>query len=84
MNQSVAGAASEAHLKYYRPAGSTKRAKGGSFSTAFAVFDGRIIIAVNDVANHIPAHCSTAFIGGPAGLNPGCDSRRIRLPYAGL
>jgi len=55
MNLPVAGTASEAHLKYYRPAGSTKRAKGGSSSTAFAVFDGRIIIAVNDVANHIPA-----------------------------
>jgi hypothetical protein len=55
MNQSVVGTASEAQLKFYRSAGSTKRAKGGPSSTAFAVFDGRIIIAVNDVANRNPA-----------------------------
>ena len=55
MNQLVVGAASEAHLKYNRPAGSTKRAKGGPLSTAFAVLDGHIIPAVNDVGNRIPA-----------------------------
>jgi hypothetical protein len=66
MNLPVAGAASEAHLKYYRPAGSIKRAKGGTSSTAFAVFDGCIIFTVNYVANRIPSQL-IVLLGGMYG-----------------
>jgi len=54
LNQPVAaGADSEAYMKYYRPVGSIKRAKGDPFSTAFEVFDGCVIIAVNGAGNRI-------------------------------
>jgi hypothetical protein len=71
VNQPVADADSEAHLKFNRPAGSTKRAKGGPSSTAFAVFDGRIIPTVNDVGNRIPAQLLMLLGGmyGRAGNN---------------